>query len=378
MNVHITLVGGQPAPVYHGIVATHPDRVVYVYSHDSSKELAAIRAEVAIQEDEYPALDPIDIYEITDRAKELAERYRDDEVTVNISGGTKAWTFIFGITFQSMPNAHVIYFDQNNVLWDYRDMSHRDDFQFDMDALFRLHGNPLERYRSYNEYDEADVDVVRQIESIINFQRKHFLSLTTVLNKDWSNRLVQQNAGTFVLPDSPSFVEWEKGQYARLVLYHNKRGVQDTLFRSPHAVELLFNSGWFEFKVARILHGWEYAQEIRLNCIFPPKSDKSERRFRFPKNEIDIIVNTGRKILFVECKTHINSSNDIDKFKNAVNNYGGRASKALFVTNTRMDDKQIEKCRESGIVPFFLEGGGLAKEQELYGILDRLILKINA
>ena len=33
MKVHITLVGGQPAPVYNGIVATRPDKVVFVYSN---------------------------------------------------------------------------------------------------------------------------------------------------------------------------------------------------------------------------------------------------------------------------------------------------------------------------------------------------------
>lgn len=38
-RVHITLVGGQPAPVYHGIVATKPDKVVFIYSDDSQEVL---------------------------------------------------------------------------------------------------------------------------------------------------------------------------------------------------------------------------------------------------------------------------------------------------------------------------------------------------
>lgn len=29
-KVHITLVGGQPAPVYNGIVAMNSDKVVYI------------------------------------------------------------------------------------------------------------------------------------------------------------------------------------------------------------------------------------------------------------------------------------------------------------------------------------------------------------
>ena len=34
-KIHITLVGGQPAPVYHGIVAIQPDKIVFIYSQES-------------------------------------------------------------------------------------------------------------------------------------------------------------------------------------------------------------------------------------------------------------------------------------------------------------------------------------------------------
>ena len=37
MKVHITLVGGQPAPVYHGIKALEPEMVIYIYSDSSVK-----------------------------------------------------------------------------------------------------------------------------------------------------------------------------------------------------------------------------------------------------------------------------------------------------------------------------------------------------
>ena len=39
-KVHITLVGGQPAPVYHGIVATQPDYVFYVCSKSADSKRA--------------------------------------------------------------------------------------------------------------------------------------------------------------------------------------------------------------------------------------------------------------------------------------------------------------------------------------------------
>lgn len=48
MKVHITLVGGQPAPVYQGIVATQPEKVIFVYSDKSYETAYRISKEVII------------------------------------------------------------------------------------------------------------------------------------------------------------------------------------------------------------------------------------------------------------------------------------------------------------------------------------------
>ena len=48
-KVHITLVGGQPMPVYNGIAATSPDKLVFIYSESSSKQVEAIRTEIDSQ-----------------------------------------------------------------------------------------------------------------------------------------------------------------------------------------------------------------------------------------------------------------------------------------------------------------------------------------
>jgi hypothetical protein len=125
-----------------------------------------------------------------------------------------------------------------------------------------------------------------------------------------------------------------------------------------------------------MLSHWRYAKEIRLNCLFP---DRKSHNVRFPKNEIDVIVNTGTKLLFVECKTMISTSTDIDKFRTAVKNYGGMGSKALFVTDNMMNDLQKEKCHDSGIIIFSLKDPafGPNKEQELFKLLESELFNIN-
>ena len=138
-KIHITLVGGQPAPVYHGIVATQPDKVIFIYSEGSREVLTTLRKELNLPEDEQEPLDPTDPMKILSRAKYLAEKYKADEITVNISSGLKSWSHLFGIVFDKMPNASIVYMDQNNVLWNYKTMQPQSGFNFDMHTLFSLY-----------------------------------------------------------------------------------------------------------------------------------------------------------------------------------------------------------------------------------------------
>lgn len=377
MKVHIALVGGQAAPVYHGIVATQPDKVVYVYSKDSERVLTQLRAEVVLQEDKLEPLHTTDPKSILQCAQDLAQKYSTDEVTVNISSGLKSWSHFFCIVFDKMPNATVVYMDQNNVLWNYRTMQPKMGFDFDMNTLFRLYGNPLKHYTDFADYTEDDHRVAEAIESVRFYNSKQFTDLLSVLKKDWDNQLVQQHSGRFVHPQG-GYVEWTKDDFVRLVIMHNKKGVKKLELVSPHAVSLAFNTGWFEYKVARMLSHWKYAKDIRLNCIFPPS--KNQNMTRYPKNEVDIIVNTGTKLLFVECKTKLASSTNIDKFRTVVKNYGGSGSKALFITDAVMNDTEKEKCTESQILHFSLSDQSLGpnKEQALFALLNRELFNINA
>ncbi|MBR5373090.1 MAG: DUF1887 family protein [Paludibacteraceae bacterium] len=374
MKIHITLVGGQPAPVYHGIVATQPDKVVFIYSESSRDVVEKVRSEIHIAEDEQNPLDTTDPHLIMERAKALAEKYKEDEVTLNISSGLKSWSHLFGRVFDSMPNASVVYMDQNNVLWNYRTMERKADFVFDMDVLFRLQNNALTHYVPFAEYTDEDKETLDTLVEARRYNCGHFNKLTTLLSKEWENK-IGQPSGTLSLSEN-DFVEWERPDFVRLTLYTRRFGMREFEVESPHAVSMAFHTGWFEYKVARMLSHWRYAKDIRLNCIFPPKDTQS---VKYPKNEIDVVVNTGTKILFVECKTQIASSTDIDKFRTAVKNYGGMGSKALFVTDNVMNELQKEKCRESGIIAFSLQDSswGSNKEQELFNLLERELFNIN-
>lgn len=374
MKVHITLVGGQPAPVYNGIIAIQPDKVVFIHSKESHSVVDAVTKEINIVNYEKQPLNVTDPTSILVLAEKIAKQFQDDEVTLNISSGPKSWTYLFGIVFNKMPNASVVYMDQNNVLWNYRTMEAKSDFEFNMDALFRLYGNPLIHYVPFSEYTESDKSSMDSLASARIFNFANFNELTTILSKE-KEILIRQNNGKLSLSNGDC-VEWERPDFARIELTSKRHGVEEFIIESPHAVNMTFHAGWFEYKVARMISHWRYAKDIRLNCIFPPQGSKS---IQHPKNEIDIIVNTGSKILFVECKTKITTSTDIDKFRTAVKNYGGLGSKALFVTDSPMTELNLEKCRESDIIAFSLSDPkiGSNKEQILFKTLENELFNIN-
>ena len=378
-KIHITLVGGQPAPVYHGIVATKPDRIVFVYSDESREVVEALKREIDIPVEEQQPLDPTNPVEILRRAETLVKKYENDEVTVNISSGLKSWSHLFGVTFDKQPNAAVVYMDQNNILWNYRTMQPLSDFEFDMRTLFRLYGNSLENnYKKLSDYTEEDDRAVYKIEEIRLFNTKSFNSLVALLDSKKQNQLKTCSIGSF--KDKENYVEWIRKNSVKendkviLSLFHERKGKKSWDIVSPNAISLVFNSGWFEYKVAKLLSSWEKAKEVCLNCRFPFKRD-------LDKNEIDIIVNTGTKLLFVECKTQIAKTTDIDKFRSVVKTYGGTGSKGLFVTKEKLSDVARAKCIENAILSFSFkdaENWNLQPEKALALLLDNELFNINA
>lgn len=374
-KVHIALVGGQTAPVYNGIIYANPDKVILVCSANTEEEAARIKEEVALP-CEFISFEPQNISLIFNQIEELKVKLnQDDEFSLNLTSGTKAWTLAFYSAFKDMNKVKLLLIDQNNNIWDFVTRS-SEVLQFDMDANFRLYGNELDYYRPFTSYTEQDYKSMLTVESARSYNQSQFNSLTTILTKEWAGKLTNQRKGTFELPRG-AYAEWEKDDFVRLYLT-TRYGDKEFCIESPNAIHIAFNSGWFEYKIARMLSHWNCTKEIRMNCIFPvTHTQNDENAIKYPKNEVDIIVNIGNKILFVECKTKINSSNDIDKFRTVVKNYGGMGSKAIFVTDIAMTDIQQEKCKESDIIPFSLQNADTNKEQALFKCLNGEINKIN-
>lgn len=362
-KIHVTLVGGQPAPVYTGIVHAMPEKVIMICSEQTFQEAQRIQHEISIPT-EIQIFDPIDLILIEERTCVLARELMDDSISVNISGGTKPWGYYCTVVLGKLPNAEIFYIDQNNYIWSFKDKK-KESLIFSMDSLFRLYGNPLTQYTSFNEFADSDFEAIEQIRRIRRHNKKDFFFLTDALGSN--------DESDFFSLKSGSTLEWIDDEKSYILRIYDKFGsLHTTLLHSKNIDNLLINSGWFELEVASMLSRWKYVEELRLNCIFPDKNNS-------PKNEIDIIADIGSKLLFVECKTQVKNDTDIDKFKSAVSNYGGIGSKALFVTDAPMKPKTKEKCIDNNVLTFSIaeNGGAVSCVKKLIELLEEELYHTN-
>lgn len=345
-KVHISLVGKETVPIYLGIKEAEPDLVFLICSSNTKTEAERIVEQFPNIEIKTIEFEPMNLGRIFSDIKELEKQLlEDDIISLNLVGGTKFWSLAFYSIFGVMDNVSVNLVDQQNKIWEFRTKTYKQlDFDFDIEKVLKLYGNPLVKYTPFCEYTQADFDTANAIKNIrqTNFNDFNNLTITIPSKGENKNTLNTQNKGSFFY--SKSSVDWEKPDYVTIDI-QTKKGLHLTELRSPHAVELIFNSHWFEVQIAKLLSNFYNEKEIYLKCKFLAKTGAD-------KNEVDIIINTGNKLLFVECKTQINSTTDIDKFSTVVGNYGGKGSKALFVTDAKMSQMAIEKCEDLNIAHF--------------------------
>ncbi len=380
-KVHITLVGGQPMPVYNGIKYCKPDKILFIYSKESEKQKQTLKKEIIetglVKESDVlssQALDPVDLAEIEETAKRYKEKFANDEVSINISGGTKAWSYYFSTIFGDSSNSQIYYIDQNNICYNLKTKQQE---KITVDALlqFKLNKNPLLSYTHFSSYTDTDKSIIAEIEKIRKIDISIFTNLTN-LNKEKSKQLEESSEGTFY--SNKSYIQWNKSGDCTIGI-EKKDNLIETKLSSPNLLKIIFNSAWFELKVADILSRWDKAKNIYMNCKFLVNKELNQFNQKYaeknPKNEVDIIIDVGDKALFVECKTAITNSTDIDKFKTVVRNVGGSGSKAIFICLNKIGDKEKEKINDCDMMSYsFSESKDI---NELYDMLDRKIIRIN-
>lgn len=371
MKVQIALVGGQMMPVCIGLLEGKPDLALLVYSSITKGQAEKI-AGMGLGQTEMRLFAPVDITSIMASAGNLLNEFADDEVTVNLTSGTKSWAIAFTLLSQGRKNVELIYVDQNCTFYNYTTGTKwQTQVTLSMEQIMNMNGQVAKKHILLSEYTDDDLHTLKEVKELRNRATKQFNQLT-IPDKSWSKHLSGSNRGIHQLPDG-SYVQWSKSDHNVHLSVNKGKYWIDKIFDSPHSFNIVFNSGWFEYEVAKLVSRWSHAEEVWMNVVYPYRGGQA-------KNEIDVLVNTGTKMLMIECKTQIFDNTDIDRFHTAVKNYGGLGCKALFVTESPMKPMPKEKCADSQILTFSMSDYSSKEEacKQLFEMLDHELFNINA
>lgn len=348
-TINISLVGGQPMPVFALILDQEPDQIFLVHS-EQTKALAERlkdnikrklpKTAIVLQELE------VGLQDADRNIRAFAQAWcpAGSEVTVNLSGGTKPWSLLFYRHFSQQDNAKCVFIDQNNVVWNMKTLeNHKANLdKLQLDDIFSLNSVRITSKTNLNDYTPKDRSDCKRIEQLYLTNWSAMWKMTNQL-ADMGGR------GRAANGKSEIWYDYEENAYVCKVVSANGNKENNLTLRSPHNADMLLSTGWFETKVALFLERWKMAKQIWLNVHFGSGSTNNDQ------NEVDIIIETtAGKLLFVECKTKVHNITDINKFNDVVRNNGGQGSKKVFITRDPMTGDAKVKAEQVGMPHYAL------------------------
>ena len=373
-SIHIAIIGGQPLPVLQGIIEFPANETILLHSHESMAVAEKIKSALNGSIQLHLIDNPNDFYAILSICHAISGKYPDSKFYVNISGGTKIMSLGLFAYFSNRPEDEVFHIDQNGIV---HFLTHKlsqplQNF-LPIKNCIEYSGQKIKSIVRYEEIPPESWECEMVVRSFFENSDREYLELCKeyfYYNKN------NKGFSSFELlnPRSGSTVKWIKEESQLIfTLYRKYKPTPDVYsFEGRESIGIALEAKWFELYVAQILSKWEKTRELVWSLVVPYNNGED-------KNEIDIIVNTGIKLLFVECKTQISDIKDVDKFRNVTKNYGGFGAKSVLVTYSKPPVRFIEKCSDNNILLFYFRDGNkeVRVTDDLYQMLDCEMVKTN-
>jgi len=334
---HLTLVGAQVMPVYNGIMYAKPDKVFLLHSKETEEQAKNIKNAIKPSSELVPIEDANSYTKIFIKVKQLFESEKDIEWSVNLTGGTKIMTLATNDATQNIKSFKFV-LDQNNSVYNLtaNQVDKLPDEVIDLELYFKLINQKILEITPLEDIHHMTHDL-----GLHTFQ--YFRFLKNLIYK--FNETEIDKSLPFKLKDSyNNSVKWNPEKEILTLIHYDGKFKSKMDFFSHKAIDVFFKFGWFEVYVLQDFFELKIPNKTFWSCKVEYNNNPEN-----PKNEIDIIVNTPRKLFFIECKTKVADFKDIDKFRNVVKNYGGLGAKAFLVTLFKPDANILERCKDNKI-----------------------------
>lgn len=355
MKHQVTIVGGQITPIFWGIKERNPDTIHILYTKDTRHHVPIIEHLFSSKKLFSYQVNPYDFEEIKEKVESIILKYPKDDFELNLTGGTK----VMALACQNIFNIlalNTFYIDQGNKIFDFKEHTYKSiESKIKLDTFIQLSGHKKYTSNKIVDFSKDEFEFSKNISQISGTStfKKSIKSVKSKIQDIESCRKFSYSQGNIILQwNSPNF--------------NLNDGNTSISLSSRKAFEIAFNGSWWELVIADLIKKWNKVYELRLNVELYSKTVNQN-----VKNEIDIVVNTGRNLIFIECKSGNVKQDDINKIRAVKRLYGGIASRSILVCKYKPRPDIIEKCSDLGIAIFYDRN-----LQNLTSKMERLIMSM--
>lgn len=362
MTHQIVLLGGQLLPVYVGIIERKPKVIHILYTKETVRLKTRLVKEIKeVRVFDYQ-IDPYDYNSIQETVTNIICNNEEVTFELNLTSGTKLMALASQQVFNTL-NCFSFYVDQNRNIIDLSDGSKsKINSTIPAKVFLSLSGHNTFSSSTLKSFTKEELNLANSV-----FELRKNKTGIGELFKLFRSLKVDSDSENFAFKNSKYEISWHKNN----LLVKAPRFTLKA--RGKSAFKILTTGLWWELIVGVAVDNWSPAKEILMSVAI-----KSNRNANMDKNEIDIFINTGQNIFFIECKSGIVTQSDLNKIKTVGKFYGGISSKSILVSFYKPKDYLIEKCQDLGIDFFYLNNSS-SKENQLKALikkLDRLLNRI--
>lgn len=368
MKHQITFVGGQLLPVLVGIKEFSPEKIHFIVSEESKSKISLIKPFLTGKSFSENICNPFEFASIKLACEKILHKMENgDEVQFNLTGGTK----IMVLAAQSIileRNLNGFYINQDDTLLQLPSYSiQKLTSQISVKEFLEISGHQLRSSKTMSDFSSDDFKSVDEIDKFTKSHDKLILQINSKVRNTYDKLGKIPTAGHLEINKQAKLIWSDKNITVQL------NGKEVFKIQSPNVRSLFFNASWWELIVAKEISLWSKAKELLIQCELPFKTDTLTT-----KNEIDVLVNLGGKLIFIECKSGMVKQEDINKMRIVKDTYGGIISKSLLVCRFMPTPTILEKCKELSIDVFFCNAGRTTVNplSKLINALDKLEKKL--
>lgn len=347
MKRQIALVGGQIIPIYLGIREKDPKHVHLIYSSELEGKVSSLKKEFnAINFHDHIA-DAYSFEDIASIVESLIFEYEDDQWELNLTGGTKIMTLAAHNIFKEL-NFESFYLDQNSRIFSLKDKTFSNTkTNIKIATFLRLSGHTKIRKSDLTTYSQEEFEIA---DKMLNLMQDKEVDL---LFRKTASEIEDFNINKYSKKiNNNTYVDWSNN-----CLTIQTKSTFEQIY-NPKALEICFSGLWWEMVTANSVRKWEHKNELLVGVEMLANSNE-----KFSKNEIDIILNTGKNMIFIECKSGNVNQSDVNKMKVVKRMYGGISSRSILVCFKLPRKNVLERCLDLDIDVFALQRRSKSKHK---------------